>query len=381
MRRLTGKCRPPPSSVRKSRNNSWVLGYSGKIFCGRLDELILFAEKRGRLPIRKALSLSERRLATWLSAMQVKFRRGKLSPPQLAELRRVPHMENRIKQWRESASHSWSVRCKQLEAFVRKHLHFPRKSATDVREQRLSIWVSSMRQRYRQGKLGKVQHDQLSLVPGFPAVYEGWKLSHAASLVKCQPRQEARPSLAELVELFSASLLRPCEADMFGWLPSSSKAVPLPPVAVTASPVTEDAVVPLDQISHPSPSGEARGSLASSSKRVWVQLVPSSTQDELVRGPEPLHRSLVPVRSSLASVAKRLRIGVTYAAPLLRTCPVKPHKNTSLFHSSSDTVECDACCSKVQTSHVSWCGAPGRSYLSQCTCLCPTCRRGCLLLD
>merc|ERR1712107_845030 len=59
---------------------------------------------------------------------------------------------------------------------------------------------------------------------------------------------------------------------------SSSKAVPLPPVAVTASPVTEDAVVPLDQISHPSPSGEARGSLPSSSKRVWVQLVPSSSR-------------------------------------------------------------------------------------------------------
>eukprot|EP00927_Polykrikos_kofoidii_P037535 TRINITY_DN31705_c0_g1_i1.p1 TRINITY_DN31705_c0_g1~~TRINITY_DN31705_c0_g1_i1.p1 ORF type:complete len:453 (+),score=70.13 TRINITY_DN31705_c0_g1_i1:343-1701(+) len=173
-----------------------------------------WTQAHDRLPRRKAAEPEERRLATFLGAMQQQFCRGTLDDAQVNDLMRIHLMPERFEYWEARKTVPWESRLRQLKDWVLKHNRLPRRYA-EGEERTLSAWISSNQQKHRTRKLPKKKVRALCTVPFFRKRLRAWEervVADDGGQHQRPIRANARPapSLVSITARMERPNQRPC---------------------------------------------------------------------------------------------------------------------------------------------------------------------------
>ena len=176
------------------------------------------AQHGGSLPKQRGDTHEERSLANWLMHKLRRYRRGKLSDEQLAQLRKIPAMSEVFSvQGKSFRSEHFALKCKNFEDWCAQHGGSLPKQRGDTQEERsLADWLKYELRRYRCGNLSDDQLARLRKIPAISEVlgaqvksfrsseyfvlkcksFEAWCAQHGDSLPKRSGDTQEERSLA-----------------------------------------------------------------------------------------------------------------------------------------------------------------------------------------
>ena len=155
------------------------------------------------LPKQVGDTQEETTLGTWLMNKLFRYRRGKLSDDQLAQLRKIPAICDLFstKERSPSLSERFDSKCKSLEDWCASHKTLPKGKGDTQEERSLAIWLRNKLFRYRRGRLSFDQQAKLREIPVISEVlnYKGfadWCATHDGTLPRIQGPTADERSLA-----------------------------------------------------------------------------------------------------------------------------------------------------------------------------------------
>lgn len=134
----------------------------------RMAEVVAFFQVEDRLPTKKAKSVHERGLASWLYRRRKEAAAGTLSPIYREGLAVIPGWDGPSTHAAEAAAR-WQRRLQDLQEFSATVKDWPRHQKTADRYERdLGVWLHGQRIDYRAGRLDTAKEKQLNeLLPGW----------------------------------------------------------------------------------------------------------------------------------------------------------------------------------------------------------------------
>ena len=139
------------------------------------EELRAWVAVHGRLPLRKATDVEEKRLSAWLGSLQQKMKTMNLSEEQVQILEEIPGMHERLAKWTTSPRlQNWPTRCGQLSRWVQVTDRLPKRNAEDTREKSLAQFLSATQQKERWNELTSEQRALLRRIPYMEQRMEQW---------------------------------------------------------------------------------------------------------------------------------------------------------------------------------------------------------------
>ena len=184
------------AQLRKIPAISHIFSVSGKSFrsghfalkCEKFQDWC--AQHGGSLPKQKGDTQEERSLGDWLMYKLRRYRQGKLSEDQRAQLRKIPAISQVFSVEGESfRSEHFALKCERIEDWCAQHGGSLPKQEGDTREERsLAIWFKNKLFGYRRGKLSEDQLAQLRKIPAISQVFsvEGESFRSKHFVLKCE---------------------------------------------------------------------------------------------------------------------------------------------------------------------------------------------------
>ena len=176
------------------------------------------AQHSGSLPKRSGDTHEESSLAMWLMNKLFRYRCGKLSDDQLAQLRKIPAISEVFStQGKSFRSQHFVLKCKSFKDWCAAHNGtLPKRNGDTQEEKSLAVWLMQLLFRYRRGKLSDYQLAQLRKIPAISEVFsvqgksfrsqhfvrscksfEDWCAQHGGSLPKQKGDTQEERSLAK----------------------------------------------------------------------------------------------------------------------------------------------------------------------------------------
>ena len=175
------------------------------------------SQHSGSLPKQKGDTQEERTLGTWLMNKLFRYRRGKLSDDQIAQLKKIPAISEVFSvQGKSFQSRHFPLKCKSFEDWCAQHGgSLPKQKGDTQKERSLAIWLTKQLSNHRHGKLSCDQQAQLRKIPAISQFFsvqgnsfqaehfalkcksfEDWCAQHGGSLPKQNGDTQEERSLA-----------------------------------------------------------------------------------------------------------------------------------------------------------------------------------------